>query len=281
MKNFFRNIHLWLSLPFGIVITIVCLTGAILVFEKEITKIVQHDFYYVEEVVGDPIPTDSLIQQVASTLSEGVTIKEVITTDDPRSTYAVRLSKPRNAVIYVDPYTAEVVGRKGRLQFFTTTLKLHRFLLATRDATSGIFWGKTIVGVSTLLFVIILLTGVVLWWPKSKQAFRQLACIHLGKGLSRFWYDLHAVGGMYVLLLLLALALTGLTGSFAWWRSAVDSLLGEGSRNLIYTIHVGSWGGTISRILTFIAALIGATLPLTGYYLWIKRIMRKEKKSPQ
>ena len=31
-----------------------------------------------------------------------------------------------------------------------------------------------------------------------------------------------------------------------------------------------------SRLLTFIAALIGATLPLTGYYLWIKRIWRKK-----
>ena len=44
----------------------------------------------------------------------------------------------------------------------------------------------------------------------------------------------------------------------------------------IYSVHVGSWGGMLTRLLTFIAALIGATLPLTGYYLWIKRIWRKK-----
>lgn len=267
-----------MSLPFGVVMAITCLTGAILVFEQDITKIVQHDLHYVQEVKGNPIPTDSLIQQVELTLSEGVIVKEVITSDDPRHTYAVKLSKPRNATIYVDPYTAEILGTQSRLPFFATTLKLHRFLLGKRDAESGIFWGKTIVGVSTLLFVIVLLTGVVLWWPKSKEAFRKLVLIHFGNGLSRFLYDLHAVGGMYVLIFLLLLALTGLTWSFPWWRSVVNTLLGEGSQSLVYAIHVGSWAGTFSRILTFIAALIGATLPLTGYYLWLKRLLRKKKK---
>jgi uncharacterized iron-regulated membrane protein len=45
----------------------------------------------------------------------------------------------------------------------------------------------------------------------------------------------------------------------------------------IYKTHVGSWGGMLTRILTFLAVLIGATLPLTGYYLWLKRILRKKK----
>ena len=50
-------------------------------------------------------------------------------------------------------------------------------------------------------------------------------------------------------------------------------------RGWIYSVHVGSWGGMLTRLLTFIAALIGATLPLTGYYLWIKRNLEKEIKS--
>ena len=50
-------------------------------------------------------------------------------------------------------------------------------------------------------------------------------------------------------------------------------------RGWIFSVHVGSWGGMFTRILTFIAALIGASLPLTGYYLWIKRSWRKKRKS--
>lgn len=278
MKKIFRHIHLWLSLPFGIVITITCLTGAILVFEKEITACVQHDLRFVEEVKDAPLPTDMLIQRVENVLPEGAVVTHVTTSTDPRRTYQMRISKPRNARIFVDPYTGEVKGRNARLPFFTQTLKLHRFLLGKRDAESGIFWGKTIVGISTLMLVIILLSGVVLWWPKSKKAFRNLTTIHINRGWHRFWYDLHVVGGMYVLVFLLAIAITGLTWSFPWFRTAFYAIFGSLPRGLVYAIHVGSWGGMFTRILTFIAALIGATLPLTGYYLWIKRLITKRKK---
>ena len=46
-------------------------------------------------------------------------------------------------------------------------------------------------------------------------------------------------------------------------------------RSTIYMIHVGSWGGLVTRIITMLAALIGATLPLTGYYLWLRKKKRK------
>ena len=45
-------------------------------------------------------------------------------------------------------------------------------------------------------------------------------------------------------------------------------------RGWIYSMHVGSWGGIVTRIMAFIAALLGGTLPLTGYYLWMRRIGR-------
>ena len=49
-------------------------------------------------------------------------------------------------------------------------------------------------------------------------------------------------------------------------------------RSGVYMVHTGSWGGIITRILNFLAALIGATLPLTGYWLWIRRLTRKRAK---
>ena len=42
-------------------------------------------------------------------------------------------------------------------------------------------------------------------------------------------------------------------------------------RSGVYMVHTGSWGGIITRILNFLAAFIGATLPLTGYWLWFRR----------
>ena len=50
MKKIFRKIHLWLSVPFGLIITLVCFSGAMLVFENEVNEWFRRDLYYVETV---------------------------------------------------------------------------------------------------------------------------------------------------------------------------------------------------------------------------------------
>ncbi|GAE83536.1 hypothetical protein JCM10512_1818 [Bacteroides reticulotermitis JCM 10512] len=45
-----------------------------------------------------------------------------------------------------------------------------------------------------------------------------------------------------------------------------------------YEIHVGSILGTPGRVLAFLAALFGASLPVTGAYIFIKRTRKKKKK---
>ncbi len=50
-------------------------------------------------------------------------------------------------------------------------------------------------------------------------------------------------------------------------------------RMWIYKIHVGKWGGTVSQILTFLAALIGASLPVTGFYMYFKKLVLKRNKN--
>ena len=53
--------------------------------------------------------------------------------------------KPRRAAVYVDQYTGEVKGLYERPAFFATMLKLHRWLLDSRDDSGGVFWGRTVV----------------------------------------------------------------------------------------------------------------------------------------
>ena len=381
MKKAFRKIHLWLSVPFGLIITVICLSGAALVFEDEVTELCRRVLYYVEKVSGAPLPVEYLIEKVAGTLPDSVAVTGVSISSDAERAYQVNLSKPRRASVYVDQYTGEVKGRHERAPFFLTMFKLHRWLLDGMKPDGGIFWGKMIVGVSTLMFVFVLISGIVIWWPRTKKALKNSLKIAVGKGRRRFWYDLHVAGGMYALVLLLAMALTGLTWSFSWYRAGFYKVFGvemkqraghgtlqtahgtpqtahggksgrnsseegrgnrehtspytcwqqvyeelkarnagykqitvsNGSasvsferfgnqraadryafnpqdgeitevtlykdtdasgkmRGWIYSVHVGSWGGMFTRILTFIAALLGGTLPLTGYYLWLRRI---------
>ncbi len=279
-KKLFRKIHLWLSVPFGLVMSITCLTGALLVFEKEVDRLVRPELFYVDEVKGTPLPDSVLIQRITATLPDSIKVTGINSFDNPRLAYQARLSKPRKASLYVDQYTGEVKGRYQRLPFFITTFRLHRWLLGpARSADGGIGWGKLVVGISTLLFVFVLISGLVIWWPRNRKVLKNNLTVKVRKGWRRFWHDLHVAGGFYTLLVLLALALTGLTWSFSWWRDAVYALLDgfmptQEIRTMIRSIHMGTWGGLFSRILTCLAALVGGILPLTGYYIWLRRIKK-------
>ena len=53
MNKVFRKIHLWLSVPVGLIITVICLTGAALVFERDITESLNPKIYKVAYTEGD------------------------------------------------------------------------------------------------------------------------------------------------------------------------------------------------------------------------------------
>ena len=382
MNQFFRKLHLWVSIPFGIVITITCFTGAILVFESDITEWCNRGMTTVEPK-EKPLPVKQLMSKVESQLDDGVTITGVTIPDDPSQAYKVNLSKPHRAAVYIDQYTGNVKGKYERPAFFDTVRKLHRWLMIPSPKGSGTHWGKMIVGASTLAFLVILITGIVIWWPRNRKMLRNRLQINTQKGKRRFWHDLHVAGGIYAVIFLIAMAATGLTWSYEWYRNGVYSMLGaettqtggnstrksdattqatvqadaatqataiatdayyevdnwqkaleaatarssdyrtmtisagtitveksglgnqgandkftfnekngeitsyepysKSSRRSkvsgwIRTIHVGTWGGWITKILYFLAALLGATLPVTGYYLWFKRLYGKKEK---
>ena len=384
MKKALRKIHLWLSVPTGIIITLVCFSGAMLVFEKEITEAIKPELYFVKEAKGEPIPMQELMEKVEETLPNSVSISGVTVFADSTRTYQVSLSKPRRASIYVNQYTGEVTGRSERLPFFDTMFHLHRWLLGS---SSGV--GKLLTGICTLVLVFILITGILMWLTNRNKPLKASLAIHVTKGWGRFWHDLHVAGGIYTTIFLLAMALTGLTWSFSWYRTGFYACFGvessekggahgeggnshgegrgsrgegryshgdgrnnhEGNhgegrgfhrrspyrhwedvlnevalknpgyqqitlkpevaevvpegrlsmraadkysydrrsgeitdvqlysagkkdtkvRSGVYMVHTGSWGGIITRILNFLAAFIGATLPLTGYWLWFRR----------
>lgn len=146
VRKLFRKLHLWLSLPFGLIIMTTCLTGALLVFEKEITELVRHDSYTIPVRKTQILSLQSLLERVARETPDSVQITSVTIPSDFRRAYTVGLSKPRRAGVLVDPYTGKIVGQSGRLPFFTTVRELHRWLLdSMKPDSEGIFWGLSLI----------------------------------------------------------------------------------------------------------------------------------------
>lgn len=223
MRKFFHQIHLWLSIPLGILISVICLTGAILVFEKEITEIMYPETQ-VTQVEG---------QQV----------------------------------------------RKQRPEFFRQVRALHRWLLDAPAKKGESSVGKTVVGITTVVMIVILISGIVIWVPRNNRTLKNRLQISCTKGWRRFWYDSHVALGFYSTLFLLIMALTGLTWSFSGYRTFMYDLFSDlpidNMKRFFYSLHTGTWGGLTTRILYFLTALIGGILPLSGYYLWWKKRKRE------
>ena len=223
MRKVFRKLHLWLSVPFGIVVAVICFTGALLVFEDEITSLYYSGVSTVEPQ-REVLPLGVIVEKVEQGLSSGTEVTGVVVSSSPCEAYKVNLSKPRRAALYVNQYTGEVQGDYRRLGFFSGVLRLHRWLMDTKPGDGGIYWGKIAVGASALVFVVLLLTGLVLWLPRNRKMFKNRLKVVFSKGKNRLWYDLHVTGGFYAALLLLVMALTGLTWSFGWYSDSFYSL---------------------------------------------------------
>lgn len=201
MNKFIRKVHLWLAVPFGLLIFIICLTGLILLFEPA---------------------------------------------HDPSS---------------------------QRPEFFLDVMRLHRWLMDAPAQKGMMTGGKMIVAISTIAFVLILLSGIVLWYQRARHGVAKSLTIVTSKGWFPLCDTLHVAGGIYSAIFLLVMALTGLTWSFGWYRTWFNTLFGiEKGSHVVYAIHTGAFGELATRIVWGTSALMGMILVITGYAIWIRRL---------
>lgn len=222
MKKTFKKIasqlHLWLGVSSGLVVFIVALTGSILVFEEELEPVIYPQFHVVEAPKDQsPLPLDKLRSTVASAYPQQ-RIARIEIEPHPGRTIIFGLVKGKKEKdvfsVAVNPYNAQITDtRRENDSFFHIVLQLHRYLCMGDT-------GKAITGVATILFIVIMITGLVLWWPNRKQT-KQRFTIKWNAKFKRLNWDLHAVFGFYVLPFTFLIALTGLVWSYKWVNSMI------------------------------------------------------------
>ena len=266
MKKIIRTIHLYLGLASGLVIAVVCLTGAILVFEKEWVETIYRERYFVakqkedarrtlDEIVGyvqkrfpeaninslkiyrnadrtiEIYYTDKTGQQQIKAKYEnpaGKAIDQVcpdasIKQKEKNGGNDTRKKEKRKEVkqLFLDPYSGNIVASVNiSNSFFKQVEMLHRRLLLGEV-------GNQVVKISVVLFVVILLTGIVLWWPKNRNLLRQRLSWKINASWKRINHDWHVVTGFYTSIFLLVIALTGLTFAYKWLGNGIFKITGS------------------------------------------------------
>jgi uncharacterized iron-regulated membrane protein len=203
-------LHLWLGLIAGSVLIVVALTGCILSFEDELTPV----FFAKEQRVmpmAEHLPIDSLVTIAKATYPKKKIFRMILFSEPDRSIKATFGTKKLGYdYLYMNPYSGEILSKgKENNRFFAVVLNLHRFLLAGAV-------GKTITGISCAITFFMAISGIYMWWPKNRKILKQRLVVKQNASFKRTNWDLHAVGGFYVMPFLLLITLTGLIWSYDW-----------------------------------------------------------------
>ena len=128
----------------------------------------------------------------------------------------------RGSTAFLNPYTGQLVASLSPQQrgIFAWVEDLHRHLLAGEA-------GKVLTGLSAVFILFITATGLVLWWPKTRQLLTGRLRIKWDGSWKRINHDLHIVLGFYCSLFLFGLALTGVIMSYRWATNSLFWLTGS------------------------------------------------------
>lgn len=233
VNNIITWLHLWLGLISGIIVVIVSITGCLFAFQKEISEWVYQDELFVTPPSKQAgfLPVSELKKAAQEALGADHAITYVTTYSDRERAWEFMAYKEGNPdaitfpgsidyyeSAFVNPYTGEITGTMDYMDnFFVVVKYIHWSLyLSTK-------YGQPVVGWGTLLFVVLLITGFIMWIPgrwnriEKNKAFT----IRWKARWKRLNYDLHNVLGFYVVVIALILGLTGMVYSFSWFNNAV------------------------------------------------------------
>lgn len=367
-KKIIGIVHLWLGLTSGIIVLFLGITGCILAFEVEIRKLTQ-PYLFSAAQEKEYLPP-SVLQVNADKYLAGKKSLGVEYPGKGKSAVAIYYDEESYKLIYLNPYTGTLLKVKNmNRDFFRVVLDGHFYLWLPPDI------GQPIVASATLIFLIMIITGLILWWPKNKAAAKQRFRFKWKPTTKwkRKNYDLHNVLGFYMTWIAIFIAITGLVFGFQWFAKSLywvtsggkaivehvhpvsdttkinthnigdslwkqhavhvasneslsvsfpatntdpvevsvnhrpgtyynvdyyhydqytgvelpatgsyagtfkDASVADKIVRMNYDIHVGAVLGLTGKIIAFLASLVAASLPVTGFYIWWGRRKKNKK----
>lgn len=222
---------MWLGLISGLIVFIVSITGCLFSFQQEITEFKDHQLLFVNPPAANAKTVSiTRLNQLANSKLKGHA-SFITTFSDPRRSWEFMVYKPGNQQAFwfintvdsyqsafINPYTGKVLGIKDYKKDFFVIVKYIHWNLLLNDK-----YGQPIVGYATLIFVLLMISGLILWWPKNlkKANVDKSFKVKWKASFQRLNYDLHNVLGFYALFIGIILGLTGMVFAMKWFEKTI------------------------------------------------------------
>jgi uncharacterized iron-regulated membrane protein len=278
-RRWLARIHTWFALVLGLYIVMLSVTGSAIVFRREANQwLVPRSV----AVVGEKLSGDALRSAIVVTYP-GYTVLEV--REPQRVDRPVFVGLERGGERddhYFDPYAATDLGSTypDVLRVLEWLVDLHDNLLVGPD-------GRVINGIGGAFVTVLIVSGLIIWWPGFRRLWRSLAVSRL-EASARFAREVHNALGVYSCALLLVWALTAVYFGFPdLVERSIDYFdvdktdnhrPGEAAVLGLIQLHFGRFGGLGIRVLWSVLGLLPAVLFVTGFVLWWVRIVRRRRR---
>ncbi len=211
MRTVWLRVHLWLGLTIGAVLAVIGLTGSALVFYTDIDEVFALPAAARTLAANDAPPAyEAVVQLLRRTWPERARGWRIELPSGASTLIRARYYRPAETadrafaplLVWVDPRAMRVV----RHAFWGNTpmtwlYDLHYTLLMDGAGRQVVGW----LGVVALVSVV---SGLYLWWP-SRRNVRAALTVRLNASRQRTTYDLHKIGGVYLLPVVAILIATG------------------------------------------------------------------------
>ena len=218
-KDFYRSVWRWhffaglYVVPFLIMLAV---TGLMMIFDPIIERTLHSDLYYVEQSSSAPLTYEQQYQVVANAYPDSP-IKRLYVSDSATDAtrFQVAVGDDTRSV-FVDPYQGKVLG----------DISISHSLYTWADDTHGTFMigltGDWLIEIAISFTILLILTGVYMWWPSKGQSKWKAATQLSGKGRT-FWRNAHSVTGVWVAVILLFFCISGLAWASVWGGKLVQA----------------------------------------------------------
>jgi uncharacterized iron-regulated membrane protein len=220
-----QKVHLWAGLALAIPFILIGLSGSILVLQPDLPR-----WSMPYAPARGPIHSPGEILKAAEPAmpagTRALRLAMPARTGEPA---AIRYGAPgrgqagnAGSTLYIDPVSLRVLGSGMQNRpplIFGIARTLHATLYV-RNLSDRVF-----IGWLGIALTLLLLSGLILWWPRPGAWNRALSVKPRLRGF-RLHHDLHAVFGFWTLLLLLVVCISGVYLAFPRsFRAAVASVL--------------------------------------------------------
>ncbi|WP_411992052.1 PepSY-associated TM helix domain-containing protein [Agarivorans sp. DSG3-1] len=193
--------------PFLIVLS---LTGLVMLYDDAIEQAEYSQIINIEPQTTPLAPSVQLAAVAAQ--YPNTQVKQYLTPPaaDKASRFAISNQSDAALFITVNPYTAEVLGEINRDEsWYSLANDIHGTLLIGDT-------GDRLIEIAASLSIVLLITGLYLWWPRDKASKAGFLKIRFNSGKRLLWRDLHANIGVITGIFLLLFLVSGLSWAGIW-----------------------------------------------------------------